>query len=130
MTRHSAIATPRRFGWGEAYGAEDFRRELAREDVGPEAGLSVYVHVPFCRSLCHFCACNKVITRKQELPVAYLDTIERELDAVAQCVKVPRLATQVHWGGGTPTHLTPVQITRLHSAVTARFPTAPGAEIG
>jgi oxygen-independent coproporphyrinogen-3 oxidase len=115
--------------WGEAYGAEDFRRELAREDVGPEAGLSVYVHVPFCRSLCHFCACNKVITRKEELPIAYLDTIERELDAVAQCVKVPRLATQVHWGGGTPTHLTPEQITRLHSAVTARFPTAPGAEI-
>ncbi len=115
--------------WGDAYGADDFRRELAREDVRAEDGLSVYVHVPFCRALCHFCACNKVITRKEELPLRYLDTIERELDAVAEAVRVPRPLTQLHWGGGTPTHLTPEQVTRLHGAITARFPTAPGAEI-
>ncbi len=115
--------------WGEDYGADDFRRELGRDDVGPDAGLSVYVHVPFCRSLCHFCACNKLITRSDELPLRFLDTIERELDAVAQSLRVPRPATQVHWGGGTPTYLTPEQTTRLHAAVTARFPTAPGAEI-
>jgi len=115
--------------WSEDYGVDDFRGELAREDAGPDDGLSIYAHVPFCRSLCHYCACNKVITRKPELPLRYLDSIERELDAVAEAVRVPRPATQVHWGGGTPTYLTPQQVTRLHGAVRARFPMAPGAEI-
>ena len=115
--------------WGEGYGAEDFQQELAREDAAPNDGLSVYVHVPFCRSLCHFCACNKVITRKEELAVQFLDTIERELDAVRAAVGAPRPARQVHWGGGTPTYLTPDQVSRLHAAVTARFPTAEGAEV-
>ena len=110
--------------WGDGYGPQDFREELARDDATPTDGLSVYVHVPFCRSLCHFCACNKVITRKEELPVQFLDTVERELDAVRAAVGAPRPASQVHWGGGTPTYLTPDQVTRLHSAVTARFPTA------
>lgn len=115
--------------WGDGYGPGDFRRDLAREDVTPTDGLSVYVHVPFCRSLCHFCACNKVITRKEDLPARFLDTIEREVEAVRAAVRAPRPATQIHWGGGTPTHLTPEQVTRLHAAVTAHFPAAEGAEI-
>ncbi len=115
--------------WGEEYGAEDFRRDLSRGDGDADAGLSVYVHVPFCRSLCHFCACNKVITRQEALPLQFLDTVECELDAVREAVGAPRPATQIHWGGGTPTYLTPEQVTRLHTAVTARFPAAPGAEI-
>jgi oxygen-independent coproporphyrinogen-3 oxidase len=115
--------------WGEGYGARDFARELSAEDVAPGEGLSVYVHVPFCRSLCHFCACNKVITQKEELPIRYLDALERELDAVAGELRGPRPVTQLHWGGGTPTHLTPEQVKRLHGAVTGRFPLAPGAEV-
>ena len=56
-------------------------RELLAAIPGPPTGeaLSLYVHVPFCRSLCHFCACNRVITRKAELPARYLDVIEREI---------------------------------------------------
>jgi oxygen-independent coproporphyrinogen-3 oxidase len=115
--------------WTDAYGPDDFRAELAREDVAASDGLSLYVHVPFCQSLCHFCACNKIITRKSEPVERYLDVIEREIAAVHEALAVPRAATQQHWGGGTPTHLTPKQLERLFRAVTAGFPMAPEAEI-
>ena len=115
--------------WKESYGPDQLRSELGRTDVDPEAGLSLYVHVPFCESLCHFCACNKMITRKAQPVARYLDVIEREIEAVREAVAVPRSATQQHWGGGTPTHLTPDQIRRLYNAVTAAFPMREGAEI-
>jgi len=115
--------------WQESYGVEDFRAELSRSDIGQSEPLSVYVHVPFCRSLCHFCACNKVITTKQELPRLYLDAIEREVAAMREAVAVPRQVTQHHWGGGTPTHLDPEQIRRLYRMLSQAFPTAPGAEV-
>jgi oxygen-independent coproporphyrinogen-3 oxidase len=115
--------------WKETYGADDFRRELGRTDIDPSDGFSLYVHVPFCRSLCHFCACNRVITRKEELPERYLDAIAREVSAVREATRIPRTATQHHWGGGTPTHLTPEQIRRLFRTVNDAFPMREGAEI-
>ncbi len=115
--------------WQASYGAEQFLTELGRADIDASDGLSLYVHVPFCRSLCHFCACNKVITHKPELPAGYLDVIEREVAAVREALRVPRPSTQQHWGGGTPTYLTPEQVVRLFHIVTAHFPMAAGAEL-
>ena len=115
--------------WKQDYGAREFCAELGREDVGADEPLSIYVHVPFCDSLCHFCACNRVITQKPELPEAYLDSVEREVAAVRDAVGVQRMTTQHHWGGGTPTHLHPEQIERLFGTVNVAFPVAPGAEI-
>jgi oxygen-independent coproporphyrinogen-3 oxidase len=115
--------------WNESYGPEQMRTELGREDIDPEGGLSLYVHVPFCESLCHYCACNRFITGDPELPTRYLDAIEREVAAVREALRVPRTATQQHWGGGTPTHLTPDQIRRLFRTVTDAFPMREGAEI-
>jgi oxygen-independent coproporphyrinogen-3 oxidase len=115
--------------WTESYGPEQYRAELGREDIAASDPLSIYVHVPFCESLCHYCACNKVITQKLELPERYLDTIDREVAAVHDAVRVPRRATQHHWGGGTPTHLSPRQVERLFTAVNDAFPASEGAEI-
>jgi oxygen-independent coproporphyrinogen-3 oxidase len=115
--------------WSESYGPAELREELARRDVGPDDGLSLYVHVPFCEALCHFCACNRVVTRNRALAAAYLDTIAREVAAVREAVAVPRPATQLHWGGGTPTYLAPDQVRRLHRTVSDAFPLAPGAEV-
>jgi len=115
--------------WKESYGVEDFRAELGRDDIAEGDGLSVYAHVPFCRSLCHYCACNKVITRDTSRAARYLDAIEREIEAVRAAVAVPRLVTQHHWGGGTPTYLEPEQATRLFRMLSAAFPLAPGAEV-
>ena len=115
--------------WTESYGPEQMRAELGRGDMDPEEGLSLYLHVPFCDSLCHYCACNRVVTTDPALPARYLELIEREVAAVREALRVPRTATQQHWGGGTPTHLTPEQVRRLFHSVTAAFPLAEGAEI-
>jgi oxygen-independent coproporphyrinogen-3 oxidase len=115
--------------WKDTYGVDDFRAELGREDLSEADGLSLYAHIPFCRSLCHYCACNKVITTRTELAARYLDAIEREIEAVRAAVAVPRQVTPHHWGGGTPTYLEPEQATRLFQALSAAFPLAPGAEV-
>jgi oxygen-independent coproporphyrinogen-3 oxidase len=115
--------------WNDSYAASDFRADLARLSESPgDGGLSLYVHVPFCKSLCHFCACNKIITRKAELPERFLETVDREIAAVRE-VAGARSATQLHWGGGTPTHLTPAQIRRLFRSATDAFPLRDGAEV-
>jgi oxygen-independent coproporphyrinogen-3 oxidase len=116
--------------WSEDYGAEALADDLSRvPEHAAGHGVSVYVHVPFCRSLCHFCACNRVITRKPELPESYLETLEREVARVREVVGDEVPAAQHHWGGGTPTHLTPGQIRRLHRAVDEAFPALADAEV-
>jgi len=107
--------------WSEAYGEADLRRALAEAPKAPAEGISLYVHVPFCRSLCHFCACNRVITRDEALPARYLDTLEREVALLAEARGGAPEVVQLHWGGGTPTHLRPDQVRRLHQAVTGAF---------
>jgi oxygen-independent coproporphyrinogen-3 oxidase len=115
--------------WKEVYGPDQFIQELGRTDVNPDDGLSIYVHVPFCASLCHFCACNRFITQDPTLPERYLEGIAREVETVRGAIRVPRTATQQHWGGGTPTHLTPEQVKRLYGIVADAFPMRPDAEI-
>jgi oxygen-independent coproporphyrinogen-3 oxidase len=113
--------------WSEGYDASCFAEDLAGLSAG--APLSVYVHVPFCRSLCHFCACNRRITRDAALPERYLDAIAREVEALGRALPRALPVEQLHWGGGTPTHLTPAQIRRLFGLLADAFPLAPGAEI-
>jgi len=115
--------------WNESYGPDEFREDLASGDVDASDGLSLYVHVPFCENLCHYCACNKLITKDHARAAGYLDTIEREIAAVRQALRVPRTATQIHWGGGTPTWLAPDEIRRLFGALVEAFPVRPQAEI-
>jgi oxygen-independent coproporphyrinogen-3 oxidase len=115
--------------WKESYGPEQLRAELVGEPASPREGLALYVHVPFCESLCHFCACNKVITRKREPAERFLEVVDRELAAMREAVRVPRVATQLHWGGGTPTFLSPEQLVRLHRSVTQAFPMRESAEV-
>lgn len=113
--------------WTSAYGPDDHARDLAA--LRPADGLALYAHVPFCESLCHFCACNRIITHDAALPERYLDTIEREIAAVRDLAQQAAQASQLHWGGGTPTHLSPAQIRRLFRAMTDAFPLRGGAEV-
>jgi oxygen-independent coproporphyrinogen-3 oxidase len=115
--------------WTEAYGEAQLRAALAERPAAPAEGIALYAHVPFCRSLCHFCACNRVITRDPARPAAYLDTIEREIALVREARGGRPEAVQLHWGGGTPTHLSPGEIHRLFRAMTAAFPLRAGAEV-
>lgn len=115
--------------WSEAYDAGAFRADLARLDPAAGRDLSLYVHVPFCRSLCHFCACNRVITRKPEPSARYLESLVREIACVREALGASPPVVQHHWGGGTPTHLEPAQVRRLFGALAEAFPHAPGAEV-
>ncbi|MEM7411485.1 MAG: oxygen-independent coproporphyrinogen III oxidase [Myxococcota bacterium] len=115
--------------WKDDYGPTDFTTDLADPVIEASDGLSLYVHVPFCDSLCHFCACNKVITRDHDRAGPYLETIGKEIAGVRSATRVPRAATQVHWGGGTPTWLAPGEIERLFRLLTDAFPVREGAEV-
>ena len=92
------------------------------------ARLSLYVHVPFCRRLCWFCACRTQGTASAEPVVAYVDTLLREIDLVAAHLPAGVRLSQVHWGGGTPTLLPPAQMTRLADALFAAVPRADTCE--
>jgi len=113
--------------WEANFGPKDHAAAL--QSLSGDEEISLYAHVPFCRSLCHFCACNRVITRDPDLPEHYLRTIEAELDLTRAELGNDLRCGQLHWGGGTPTHLQPAQIERLFRAMTDRFALVPGAEI-
>src|SRR3989338_8956930 len=84
--------------------------------------LSLYIHIPFCRSLCYFCACN-VIIRKNEDKYGdeYLDFLEKEIDLAEKYIGPRKKIKQFHLGGGTPTFLTEAQLTRLFKKVSRSF---------
>jgi len=91
--------------------------------------LSLYVHLPFCPSLCLFCACNVIVTRRRERITEYLGYLEREIREMASRIAPGRQVTQIHWGGGTPTYLKPIEIIRLGSLIAECFDIAHDAEI-
>ncbi len=114
----------------DALGDEDYRSRLAAVDEGdPQRPLSLYVHLPFCRERCRFCACNVVATPQAKVAVKYLDYLEREIDLVAELLPRRRLLAQLHWGGGTPTYFTPEQLTGLYRHLDAYFQLEDQAEV-
>ncbi len=112
--------------WNETFDRDDHAEALGRASAA--GGLSLYAHVPFCRSLCHFCACNRVITRDESLPRRYLDAIEKEVRIAREWMSEVPPVEQMHWGGGTPTHLDAAGLERLYRILTNAFPVAEGAE--
>lgn len=116
---------PTALEFNESYTNQDFIQAAQRY---PERPLSLYVHIPFCHKLCYFCACNKVITRHQHKADIYLDFLEKEIETRSPLFK-NRVATQVHWGGGTPTYLTEAQSQRLMTMLRKHFTIAEYAEI-
>ena len=88
------------------------------------------MHIPFCESLCLFCACNVSIQKDKNVAIPYLDALKREIDHVSRKVSKRRPVIQFHWGGGTPTYLTPAQMEDLFGYARERFSFAPDAEIG
>lgn len=93
-----------------------------------DSAIALYVHVPFCPSLCWYCACNRFITKDSALVERYLDAVECELDNLA--MRIGKVSIRwLHWGGGTPNSLSFTQITRLFRMIASRFPLADDAEI-
>ena len=113
----------------EAVGPEAYRERLAAAAARPDLPLSLYAHIPFCRSRCSFCACTVLITRNPRVSENYLGYLLREIDLVAPLLGDRRRVKQLHWGGGTPTYLDPGQIRRLFAKYLEHFTLDPDAEV-
>ncbi len=92
--------------------------------------LSLYFHLPFCDTLCYFCGCNMMVTRSQSKIEQYIDYLEKEIILIKRHIDSDRKVKQLHWGGGTPTHLSPAQIRRLGAVIHKYFDFHPDAEVG
>jgi oxygen-independent coproporphyrinogen-3 oxidase len=116
--------------WDDSFGPDEFRAALDEANRKPQpAPLSLYFHIPFCESLCLYCGCNVVISKKHDVSHPYLDALKRETDWISASVLPSRKVEQLHWGGGTPTYLTPAQIEDLYGHIHSRFNFSDTAEI-
>ncbi|RFA36546.1 oxygen-independent coproporphyrinogen III oxidase [Alkalilimnicola ehrlichii] len=118
--RYTSYPTAPQFD--ESFGPEAYRKAAAasNEDLIPKR-LSVYVHIPFCRSLCYYCACNKIITQHQEKAAQYLGYLKREIKLQAPLFDVDRPLSQLHLGGGTPTYFDDEQLAELIASLSEQF---------
>jgi oxygen-independent coproporphyrinogen-3 oxidase len=90
--------------------------------------LSLYVHIPFCESLCYYCACNKIITKHHDRGEAYLRYLSREVDLHTAHLGIGQTVSQLHLGGGTPTFLSDKELHELMVMLRRSFTLAPGGE--
>ena len=125
--RYTSYPTADRFV--EAYDGAAHAAWLERREIGGFARpLSLYVHLPFCASLCYYCACNKVITRDHGRSAKYLRYLEKELRLLLPHLRGSRQITQLHLGGGTPTFLSHEELRHLAAMLRAHFDFAPDGE--
>jgi len=115
--------------WNDSFGPNDYEKVLDQADAA-RTPVSLYMHIPFCESLCLFCACNVVIQKNKSVAPPYLDVLKRETERISRSVSKSRPVVQFHWGGGTPTYLTPEQIEDLFGFTREHFHFAPDSEIG
>ena len=86
-----------------------------------ERPLSIYMHIPFCRSMCLFCGCSVILNRRPETVTAYVDLLMREIELVGELLQKRRRIAQLHMGGGTPTSLSIEDFRKLMAALRAAF---------
>lgn len=100
----------------------DYIRVAAESNADPcPAPLSLYVHVPFCTTVCYYCACTKVVTRNRARAAAYLERLHREIARQAALYDSDRAVLQLHWGGGTPTFLSIAEMGSLMQVLRRHF---------
>lgn len=129
--RYTSYPTADRFG--DAFGPAEYRQALRQRAEGSTVGgtppLSLYIHIPFCESVCYYCACNKIITKHHERSAEYLDALEAEIALHVAELGKGQSVSQLHFGGGSPTFLTDEEIGRLMGRLRDSFKIVAGAEI-
>ncbi len=108
----------------------DWSKAIVANNLSDERDLSLYLHLPFCDTLCYFCGCTNIITRNKDHVETYLNHLLQELELFGKLMNPDRKVVQQHFGGGTPTYLEPDQIRRLGGRLQELFPHAADAEIG
>lgn len=102
---------------------------LLEDHANSQSPLSLYFHIPFCHTLCWYCGCHTVITKKNSRADDYLKLVRREIELYQTRMKPGRIVEQIHLGGGTPNFLTPEQINELNTMIRDHFDIAQNAEI-
>jgi oxygen-independent coproporphyrinogen-3 oxidase len=106
----------------EGFGESDYRAATARSNRRlPPKPLSLYFHIPFCSTVCYYCACNKLITKNRSRALPYVTALVQELALQGSLFGHERRVEQLHWGGGTPTFLSPDQMRQLMDATRQHF---------
>jgi oxygen-independent coproporphyrinogen-3 oxidase len=102
-----------------------FTEEMAKEPLSrfdkSDKPLSLYLHIPFCKTMCLFCACSVILNRRPERQAAYVDLLCREIELLAAHFSSPRRVTQLHFGGGTPTSLTALEFEKIFNTLHRHF---------
>ncbi|GAA4429639.1 oxygen-independent coproporphyrinogen III oxidase [Acidovorax lacteus] len=127
--RYTSYPTADRFV--EAFGQDDYVLALDQRRLGTTTKampLSLYVHIPFCESLCYYCACNKIITKHHDRADTYLRYLSREIDLHTARCGPGQTVSQLHLGGGTPTFLSDDGLRELMAMLQRSFVLAPGGE--
>jgi oxygen-independent coproporphyrinogen-3 oxidase len=125
--RYTSYPTADRFV--EAFTETDYIQALEQRRAGSMAlPLSIYVHVPFCESVCYYCACNKVITKHHDKAAEYLRYLSREVDLHVSHFGKGHSVSQLHLGGGTPTFLSDAELADMMAMLRRSFGFVPGGE--
>ncbi len=125
--RYTSYPTADRFV--EAFNEDAYKQALAQRRVGGFAlPLSIYVHIPFCESLCFFCACNKIITKHHERSAEYISYLNREINLHVEHIGAGQTISQLHLGGGSPTFFSDDELSELMAMIRRNFVLAPGGE--
>lgn len=98
-------------------------------DLDPSVPVSLYLHVPFCRQMCWYCGCNMKLAARYDPVADYARTLRKEIALTADALPTRMTVSHLHWGGGTPTALSPDDLAVLMGDVRARWDFAPDAEI-
>jgi oxygen-independent coproporphyrinogen-3 oxidase len=115
----------------EAFGEADYLQALDQRKnsaIGKATPLSLYVHIPFCESLCYYCACNKIITKHKDRAATYLRYLTREVELHTAHLGMGQSVSQLHLGGGTPTFLSDGELRELMHMLRRHFEFVPGGE--
>ncbi|WP_303785111.1 oxygen-independent coproporphyrinogen III oxidase [Azovibrio restrictus] len=125
--RYTSYPTADRFV--EAFGAEAAKLWLGKRNIGGiSQPLSLYFHIPFCNTICYYCACNKIITKDHGRSAKYLKYMEKEIALQSASLDGEHEAIQLHWGGGTPTFLSHDEMRQLMAATRRHFRLVEGGE--
>lgn len=126
--RYTSYPTADRFDTG--FTVQDYAHYLEQRNAATnKPPLSLYIHIPFCASLCYYCACNKVITKDRSKSAIYLSYLEKELRLVKQHLSARETVSQLHLGGGTPTFLSHDEMRGLMAMLRSHFDFSEDAEI-
>jgi oxygen-independent coproporphyrinogen-3 oxidase len=106
----------------EGFDAEAYRRHVqnSNDDLIPRP-LSLYLHLPFCKELCYYCACNKKVTRNMQLAETYLKHLDKEIEMQGKLFDRDRQVIQLHFGGGTPTYYDDIQLKHIVETLSRNF---------